>query len=49
MEQERIEVLRKRYWVVGEWLLLGDVEIDELQSPIKGSLISHSRRKIELP
>ncbi|MEW6006672.1 MAG: hypothetical protein AB1595_00735 [bacterium] len=46
MEQKSIEDLRKRYW--GEWLLLGGVEIDELQRPIKGFLIAHSKRKADI-
>ncbi|MEW6104461.1 MAG: hypothetical protein AB1630_11725 [bacterium] len=46
MEQERIEDLRKRYW--GEWLLLGEVEVDDLQRPIKGILIAHSKRKADI-
>ncbi|MEW6482680.1 MAG: hypothetical protein AB1397_06775 [bacterium] len=46
MEQESIEDLRKRYW--GEWLLLGEVETDDLQKPTKGILIAHSNRKADI-
>jgi hypothetical protein len=46
MRQESIESLRKRYR--GEWLLIGNVELDEMQRPIKGVLLAHSKRKAEI-
>lgn len=46
MKKEDMDSLRKRY--EGEWLLLSDVEIDEIQRPIKGILIAHSKRKADI-
>jgi len=46
MEKESVDSLRKRY--EGEWLLLGDVEIDEMQRPIRGTFITHSKRKADI-
>ncbi len=43
---ESVEELRKKYQ--GEWLLLGNVEADEIQRPIAGVLLAHSNRKADI-
>ncbi|MDI6793834.1 MAG: hypothetical protein QME81_13380 [bacterium] len=32
----------------GEWLLLDDVETDDIQQPVKGVLLAHSKSKAEI-
>ena len=43
---ERIEDLVKEY--KDEWLLIKVIEIDELDRPIKGELILHSKNRDEI-
>jgi len=43
---ERIEDLVKEY--KNEWLLIKVIEIDELDRPIKGELILHSKNRDEI-